>query len=325
MRFYLNQKSSQSNIRQDAYSSKSEDALRLVHRIVTSIRDVVPKSFAVGIKLNAGDYVSSAEPEGELDLQATVVLEHVTSIAQWTIVDFIEISGGDYENPGKKFNVHGQTIGSKAIDKIPSEFMKSVKSSKNSPRKAFFARFSQEALKAFREIPLSTLSYPLPLILLTGGLRTPGLLHTALSSEHTDLLGIGRGSVLCPDLPRLLKRKEWEASVWDDIPFAEEPDLDLPMLLKYWPFSYIWSCFADVSLIGAGIGMAWYVVMIRNLALKGSGKRDGTSPSLSGIRAIVWMWIWICRPGPAAPVRNWSVFLAALLAFTGIIRYVMST
>jgi hypothetical protein len=46
----------------------------------------------VGIKLNSADYVTG----GLNEVQA---ISHVREIASWA-VDFIEISGGDYESPG---------------------------------------------------------------------------------------------------------------------------------------------------------------------------------------------------------------------------------
>ncbi len=56
----------------------------------------------LGIKLSSSDYVGAgslynarAEEEGK-----NGALVHVVDIARWDMVDFIEISGGDYENPG---------------------------------------------------------------------------------------------------------------------------------------------------------------------------------------------------------------------------------
>jgi len=86
--------------------------LRLLRRIVLSIRSIVPKEFIVGIKINAGDYVDSdvdkdmrfTEISGQAkDKQEELALDHVRTIGNWGGVDFIEISGGDYENPGEQF------------------------------------------------------------------------------------------------------------------------------------------------------------------------------------------------------------------------------
>ena len=69
---------------------------------MSSIRKVLPRPFVLGIKLNSSDYVGSgslydARAEEEAKNRA---LAHVVDIARWDMVDFIEISGGDYENPG---------------------------------------------------------------------------------------------------------------------------------------------------------------------------------------------------------------------------------
>lgn len=92
----------QSNTRSDEYSSHPDNALRLLRRVVFAVREVVPKTFILGIKMNAADYV---EPENKIASPLTTkeddrVLDHVREIASWGAVDFIEISGGDYENPG---------------------------------------------------------------------------------------------------------------------------------------------------------------------------------------------------------------------------------
>jgi 2,4-dienoyl-CoA reductase-like NADH-dependent reductase (Old Yellow Enzyme family) len=87
----------QSNKRTDAYSALT-DPLHFLRRIVSAIRapDVVPDNFILGIKLNAADYAHGASSTDGEDR----VLQHVRDIAGWNTVDFIEVSGGNYENPG---------------------------------------------------------------------------------------------------------------------------------------------------------------------------------------------------------------------------------
>lgn len=62
-----------------------------------AIREAVPSDFAVGLKLNSADYVDGGSNESDS-------AEHLAEIASWEWngagVDFIEISGGDYESPG---------------------------------------------------------------------------------------------------------------------------------------------------------------------------------------------------------------------------------
>lgn len=80
----------------------SNNGLRLLRQIVDGIRASVPPCFVVGIKLNASDYigVSSNNCNPTSHPEETRALQHVLDIAGWGTVDFIDISGGDYENPG---------------------------------------------------------------------------------------------------------------------------------------------------------------------------------------------------------------------------------
>lgn len=89
----------QSNIRTDKYSI--DKSIELIHTIVSCIRQQVPKEFILSIKFSFADSRTAA-----LSTQASVfedesrALEHILAMAQWGGVDIIEISGGDYENPG---------------------------------------------------------------------------------------------------------------------------------------------------------------------------------------------------------------------------------
>ncbi|KAF7325577.1 FMN-linked oxidoreductase [Mycena kentingensis (nom. inval.)] len=158
------QLTTQSNRRTDAYSC---DSLLLLSRVAHGIRRAIPADFVLGVKLNSSDYT-----DGEPD----AALEHVRSIATWGLFDFIEVSGGDYENP---------------------DFL--AEAAPTSSRQALFADFSHRAANAIASIPNA------PLVLLTGGLATPAHLTTALASGHAHLLGLGRASVHYPNLPLLLR------------------------------------------------------------------------------------------------------------------------
>ena len=206
-----------------------------------------------------------------------------------------------------------------------ADFLKSETSHSKSPRQAYFAHFSHHALQAVESLFKRSTSPPTPLILLTGGLRTPAVLRTVLSSGDAHLLGIGRGSVLCPNLPSLLKEKEKDhLSRWDDVPFRREPDLSLPRVLDYWPLSWVWSFVPKIKLIGAGVGMAWYVVAIRRISH--AGNRSGSDIildyNMGGLGAVFWMWFWIPMRGMREG-RNWFghyhifSFLLTIIAILG--------
>jgi 2,4-dienoyl-CoA reductase-like NADH-dependent reductase (Old Yellow Enzyme family) len=92
----------QSNIRNDEYSVAPENATRMLSEIVVAIRKVVPTTFIIGIKINSADYVTSGSTEEASQEGERRVLDHIRTITSWGIIDFIEISGGDYEKPGKR-------------------------------------------------------------------------------------------------------------------------------------------------------------------------------------------------------------------------------
>lgn len=73
-----------------------------MREIVEGIRAIVPKDFVIGVKINSADYVETGErPSDERVLKETQrVLDYIRTITLWGVVDFIEISGGDYESPG---------------------------------------------------------------------------------------------------------------------------------------------------------------------------------------------------------------------------------
>ena len=64
--------------------------------MVTSIRAIVPSTFIVGIKLNASDYATD-EGDSDAEKEALELIREIGTLG----VDFIEISGGDYERPGE--------------------------------------------------------------------------------------------------------------------------------------------------------------------------------------------------------------------------------
>lgn len=202
-----------------------------------------------------------------------------------------------------------------------SDFLGSETTPSKSPRQPFFARFSHQALQALESLPLTPTSPPPPLILLTGGLRTPGLLQTVLNSGHAHLLGIGRGSVLCPNLPSILREKNKDLQQWDDIPFQREPDLSLPHIFKTWPLSCLWNLVPKIKLIGAGVGMAWYVVGIRRISCASrSGSDMILNYDMGGLGAVFWMWAWI----PVRLGKNWLDYFP-ILSFLLVIITLLST
>lgn len=185
-----------------------------------------------------------------------------------------------------------------------------------SPRQAFFAQFSRHAMEALSPYSNPNSNASAPLILLTGGLRTPSHLRTAITSRHAHLLGIGRGSVTCPNLPDILRRMEDTESEFVDDPytlFAPEPNLALGFFGSYWSGRWIWTFMSRIQLIGAGAGMAWYVVMIRRLASKKRDRNVHMDYQMGAMEAILKMWIKTEGPCLATLAAVGFVFFLASL------------
>ncbi|KAJ7255806.1 hypothetical protein B0H12DRAFT_1016224 [Mycena haematopus] len=259
-----------SNTRTDDYSCSPRNALRLLYRIITETRAVVPSNFILGLKINSADY---AESYGDGD--TSPALDHICTIASWELVDFIEISGGDYEKP---------------------DFL--TYSNSPSSRQAFFADFARRAVGAVASFPRS------PLIILTGGLTTPAQLHTVLSSQHAHILGLGRAAILRPDLPRLLTQERPDSKV----PFAAAPDLTLGKICS-WIAEYL----PRIRLVGAGAAMAWYVVAIRRLTAR--SVLPMPNYSVGALGGVLWMWAWFGPEVSALSILSILPFCLACAAF----------
>jgi len=264
--------SPKSNVRDDAYGA-SRAPLYLLQRIETSIREVLPRPFVLGVKLNSSDYVGSGstpDPRAEEEAEDRVVA-HLVQVASWDMLDFIEISGGDYENP--TFLTTGR-------------------------RQAFYGRFARKARSAIHAQASSSRH---PLVLLTGGMRSPATMQDALAQGHADLIGIGRGSVLAPKLPLLLKEHydscrqtrtpdgDDEYTVDRDFPFQQQSTLsypETPLIRLAKSVLRSLGVLPLPSLIGAGAVTAWYVVAMRRLS-----RGRTMNYQIGGIRATLLLWL----------------------------------
>ncbi|KAJ6159538.1 hypothetical protein N7497_004075 [Penicillium chrysogenum] len=163
--------SEKSNTRDDQYGGSPERRARIILDIIHQIRKAVPKTFCVGIKLNSADRDST---------------EFEDTIAQISLfvdagVDFLEISGGSYEDP----TMMGRGL---------RDETQNAKTSETESREAFFLDFATQARKRF----------PDQVLMLTGGFRTREGIEAALKGGVCDLVGIGRPAVLKADFPRLM-------------------------------------------------------------------------------------------------------------------------
>jgi len=206
-----------------------------------------------------------------------------------------------------------------------TEFMQRITPA--SPKQVLFEQFSKQAMNALLE-STRLAGQPRPLVLLTGGLRSPAHFSTALSSSHADLLGVGRGAILRPDFPDLLANRIGLAqgkSTPDTDAVAVEPCLiagwdgdgrRVWLLLGWlsWCWEGVGGCVwrrvcPSMPLVGAGVDVAWYTVAMRRWAVvtpvggptgvvveRGKVHEGGWAPELdcemSGIGAVVRMWVF---------------------------------
>lgn len=119
--------------------------------------------------------------------------------------------------------------------------------SSTSTRQVFFASYSRQAVAA-----ISTLNLEKPpLVLLTGGLRTPSQCTRVLSENIAHILGFGRLSVTCPDLPNRILSPASKNGVYQFKPIPE-PVLYQP---DWFP-----------KFASAGMSTAWYDCQMKLLA-----------------------------------------------------------
>ncbi|MCT8517449.1 NADH:flavin oxidoreductase/NADH oxidase family protein [Glaesserella parasuis] len=163
------------NRREDKWGGSLENRMRFLVEIYHAIRAAVQPEFLVGLKLNSADFQKGGFDE-------TDSIQVVQEMAELGI-DFIEISGGNYENPE----------------------MLSTKAS-SQKREAFFLDYAEKA-RAVCNAPL----------IITGGFRSENAMNEALQSGHLDFIGIARPFALQPDLPNQIQQGNYQTLVTNRI------------------------------------------------------------------------------------------------------------
>lgn len=82
--------SPKSNTRTDAYGGTPEKRTKIIVDIIRAIRESVGAKFSISVKMNSSDQ--------QYDIESEAVLRQVDVLVAQD-VDFLEISGGSYENP----------------------------------------------------------------------------------------------------------------------------------------------------------------------------------------------------------------------------------
>ena len=152
------------NRRHDKWGGSLENRMRFLLAIYQGIRQAVQADFLVGVKLNSADFQKGGFDETE----SVQVVQKLSELG----IDFIEISGGNYESP--------EMLTAKASTQ---------------KREAFFLDYAEKA-RAVSQVPL----------IITGGFRTQSAMEAALQSKQLDFIGIARPFALMPDLPNQMQK-----------------------------------------------------------------------------------------------------------------------
>ncbi|KAK3350526.1 hypothetical protein B0H65DRAFT_90676 [Neurospora tetraspora] len=225
--------SKKTNKRGDVYGGSAENRARIVGEIIEECRRQVAeavgeeeaKRFVVGIKLNSADWQTGRNGKEEETDTTEEVLRQIELFEQWG-VDFVEVSGGSYEDP--------QMANGPKVEK----------SERTKAREAFFLEFAKIIRTKFPKLPL----------MVTGGFRTRQGMEAALATDDCDMIGIGRPAVINPSLPANL------------ILNPEIPDADARLFDKKVEPHWIFEKLGMKSVVGAGAEIGWYVSEIKKLA-----------------------------------------------------------
>ena len=163
------------NRRQDQWGGSLENRMRFLLETYTAIRAAVGKDFLVGVKLNSADFQKGGFDESE----SVQVVQKLSEMG----IDFIEVSGGNYESP--------QMLAAKDSTR---------------KREAFFIDYAEKA-RAVSQVSL----------IITGGFRSQNAMEDALSSGHLDLVGVARPFALVPDLANKMQNGTYQTVKTDRI------------------------------------------------------------------------------------------------------------
>jgi 2,4-dienoyl-CoA reductase-like NADH-dependent reductase (Old Yellow Enzyme family) len=153
------------NTRTDRWGGSLENRARLLLSIVRSIRAELGAEFIIATKLNSSDF-----QKGGFTHEQSI---EVAKMLQNEGIDFLEISGGNFESPAAYQYV------SKAESTVA--------------REAYFLDYARD-IKASLRIP----------VMVTGGFRSKEVMNNALTDNATDLIGIARPFVIDPEFPSKL-------------------------------------------------------------------------------------------------------------------------
>lgn len=150
------------NTREDHWGGTLENRARLVLSVVRAVRAETGANFIVATKLNSSDF-----QKGGFSHEDSI---EVARMLQNEGIDFLEISGGNFE--------------------APVSYQHTAKKESSIAREAYFLDYAKD-IKAALDIP----------VMVTGGFRSVSVMNAALADGATDLIGMGRPFIINPEFP----------------------------------------------------------------------------------------------------------------------------
>ena len=163
------------NHRNDEWGGSFENRLRFLLSVIDAVRTNVSPTFAVALKLNSSDFQKGGYSIDDC-------LEVIKVLNDYPL-DFIELSGGTYEQPqllGHHGDMHDADL---------------PKRDSTIAREAYFVNYAKQV----REVAKKPL-------MVTGGFQTVDAIKAALN--HVDFVGIARPFCVMPDWPNKVKHND---------------------------------------------------------------------------------------------------------------------
>ena len=182
------------NTRVDQWGGSLANRSRLAVEAVRAVRESIGDDFIVAVKLNSSDF-----QKGGFDQADSIQVAQKFEAAG---VDFIEVSGGNFE--------------------VPIAYQYSSISESTKAREAYFLVYAAD-IKAALRIP----------VMVTGGFRSKAVMNQAIASGATDLIGIGRPFIIDPVFPSKLLSGEIDAAPAVERTFPPEDDLPRGTVLNW--------------------------------------------------------------------------------------------
>jgi len=154
------------NKREDEYGGSIENRMRFLKEIYLKMREKTGDDFPIGMKINSTDFTEGGFSEED----SIYVVKEMDKLG----MDFIEVSGGNYESP-KMFG--------------------------GDEDKVYFAGYAKK-IKEFIEAP----------IMVTGGIKTIDSMEEIIDSGTADFIGLARSLALEPFIPNQIENGSYRTA-----------------------------------------------------------------------------------------------------------------